>query len=92
MGALYKIISKVLSSRIKCVLPFVIDESQSAFLKDKGMLDNVVMTNEVVEDIRRYEGRGLCLKMDYEKAYGSIRLKFLYNMLQRLGFHSKWIN
>nr|AFN88206.1 putative retrotransposon [Phaseolus vulgaris] len=41
VGELYKIISKVLSSRINCVLPSVIDESKSAFLKDKGMLDSV---------------------------------------------------
>ena len=62
VGALYKIISKVLSSRVKCVLPSVIDESQSTFLKDRGMLYNILMANEMVEDIRRYGRRGLCLR------------------------------
>jgi len=36
VGSLYKIISKVLSCRIKQVLPEVIDNCQSAFLKDRG--------------------------------------------------------
>ena len=29
--------------------------------------------------------------MDYEKAYDSVRCDFLLDMLQRLGFHSKWV-
>jgi len=37
LGAIYKIISKVLSCRIKCVLSTVIDDSQWAFLKDRGI-------------------------------------------------------
>ena len=45
----------------------------------------------MVEDIRRSGRRGLCLKMDYEKAYDSVRWEFLYHMLYKLGFHRKWI-
>ena len=90
VGAIYKIISKVLSCRIKCVLPTVIYDSQSPFLKDKGMLDSVLVANEVVEELRH--GRsGLCLKVDYEKTYDSVRWDFLFHVLSRLGFHSNWI-
>ena len=91
VGSIYKIITKVLSFRMKDVLSLVIDESQSAFLKDRGMLDSVLMANEVVEEITRKQRSGICLKVDYEKAYDSVRWKFLFDMLQRLGFHSKWI-
>jgi len=91
VGAIYKVISKVLAGRIKKVLASVIDESQSTFLKDREMLDSVLMANEVVEDLKRYDGKGLCFKVDFEKAYDSIRWDFLYDMLHRLGFHSKWI-
>jgi len=91
VGAIYKVISKVLAGRIKKVLPSVIDDSQSAFLKDRGMLDSVLMANEVVEDLRRSERSGLCLKVDFEKAYDSVRWEFLYDMLLKLGFQSKWV-
>jgi len=40
VGVLYKIISKVSSFRIKNVLPTVIDESQSTFLKVRGVLES----------------------------------------------------
>jgi len=73
VGAIYKVIAKVLAERIKKVLNSIVDESQSAFLKGRGMLDSVLMANEVIEDVRRCGRRGLCLKVDFEKAYDSVR-------------------
>jgi len=66
-------------------------KSQSAFLKDRGMLDSVLMANEVVKEVRRNRRSGLCLKVDNEKAYDLVRWNILLGMLLRLGFHSKWI-
>jgi len=91
VGAIYKVISKVLAGRIKKVLPALIDGSQSAFIEGRGLVDSVVMANEVIEDIRRRGRRGLCLKVDFEKAYDSVSWNFLYDMLRRLGFHHVWI-
>jgi len=91
VGAIYKVISKVLAGRIKKVLSFVVDESQSAFLKGIGILDSVLMANEAIEDLRRCGRSELCLKVDFEKAYDSVRWEFLYDMLYKLGFHSKWV-
>jgi len=56
------------------------------------VLDSVLMANEVVEEVRRYQRFGLCLKVDFEKTYDSVRWNFLRDMLHRLGFHSKWIS
>lgn len=86
VGSLYKIILKVLSCRIKNVLPVAIDDSQSTFQKDKGMLDSILVANEVLKELRRNGRRGMCLKVDYEKAYDSISWVFLYDMIQRFGF------
>ena len=36
---------------IKDVLPLVIDENQLAFLKERGMLESVLMANEVIEEV-----------------------------------------
>jgi len=51
----------------------------------------VLLANEVIEDIRRRGKRGLCLKVDFEKAYDSVIWDFLYDMLRRLGFYNVWI-
>jgi len=39
VGSMYKIIVKILSNRLKLVLPSVIDSSQFAFLKGRRLLD-----------------------------------------------------
>jgi len=90
VGAIYKVIAKVLAGRIKKVLNSV-NKSQYAFLKGKGLLDSVLMANEVIEDLRRSGRSGLCLKVDFGKAYDSVRSDFLYDMLHKMGFHSKWV-
>jgi len=92
VGALYKIITKVLAERLKKVLPAIIDASQSAFLRGRGILNSVLMANEVVEDLRKNGRSDLCLKVNFEKAYDSVRWEFLYYMLHRLGFHNLWIS
>jgi len=73
------------------VLPGVIDECQSTFLKERGILDSVLTANEVIEDLRRRRMSELCFKVDFEKAYDSVSWEFLYDMLRRLGIHSRWI-
>jgi len=43
----------------------------------------------VIVDIRRRGKSGLCLKVDFEKAYNSVRWEFLYDMMHKMGFHRK---
>jgi len=76
---------------MKKVIGSVIDECQSAFLKNRGILDSVLLANEVVEDLRRGGKSGLCFKVDFEKAYNSVRWEFLYEMLNRMGFDNRWV-
>lgn len=47
VGSLYKILSK----RLWAILGEVIDERQSAFIGGRFMLDSVVITNEIVEEV-----------------------------------------
>jgi len=91
VGTLYKIISKVLASIINLVLSSVIDDNQSEFLKDREMLDSVLVANEIIKDLKRSGKKGICMKVEYEKAYDSVRWDFLFGMLQVLGLRDKWV-
>ena len=73
VGVIYKIITKFLSSRMKKIMPLIIDECQSAFICERGLLDSVVMVNEILEEIKRKRKNGVCFKVDFEKAYDSVR-------------------
>jgi len=45
---MYKILSKVLSIRLKSVLYKVIDQKQYAFIEVRGLMDSVLVANEMI--------------------------------------------
>ena len=50
---LYELISKVLANRLKCFLPSVILESQSAFQSDKAISDNILIAFETLHHMKK---------------------------------------
>ena len=86
VGCVYKIVAKVLAKRVKVVLGKIIDESQSAFVGGRSMLDSVVTINEVIDDAKRLKKKCVVFKVDFKKAYDSGSWNFLVYMMQKLGF------
>lgn len=76
VGCMYKIVSKILANRLKRMMPKVICENQSAFLGGRNMLDNVVITNEVLHEAKCKKLPTLAFKVDFEKAYELVRWDF----------------
>lgn len=68
----YKIIAKVLTNRLKHILPSIISENQSAFVGGRQITDNVLIAHEIMHYIRHKRGgkNGVAaFKLDMEKAY-----------------------
>lgn len=57
-NCIFKLISKVLTSRLEVVMSRIIDESQSTFLKGMYILDNVVISQEIIHDTIQREISG----------------------------------
>ena len=90
VGAMYKIVAKVLANRIKKVMESIIGETQMAFMKNRQILDSFVVAEEILHKWRKGGDGGLLVKLDFKKAYDSVGHSFLGDMLEKLGFDSKW--
>jgi hypothetical protein len=91
LGSLYKLIAKVLASRLAKVMNTLIAPTQSAFIKGRNLVDGVLVTNELVDLARRQRRQCLIFKVDFEKAYDSVDWGYLEYMLWRFGFCEVWI-
>jgi hypothetical protein len=92
-NVLYKIISKVLANRLKCILPDIISSSQSAFVPGRLVSNNIL----IAYDLTHYhmnQGEGgigyAAIKLDMSKAYDRVQWPFLEAMMRRLGFNDMW--
>ena len=70
----------------------MIDVIQSAFLEGRSLLDNVLVANKVLDEMKRRKKKCVFFKVDFKKAYDSVRWELIYYMLERVGFCGKGIH
>lgn len=67
---MYKLILKILTSKLKSVVHYIVSPSQSVFICCRNILDNVVVAHEIVKE---YSQKGVSprytIKVDIRKAY-----------------------
>ncbi|GJW41995.1 zinc finger, CCHC-type containing protein [Tanacetum coccineum] len=90
IGSIYKIIAKILANRLVGVLGDIVNEVQSAFISDRQILDGPFILNEVIQWCKSKKKQSLIFKVDFEKAYDSVRWDFLDDVLKKFGFGNKW--
>uniref|UniRef100_A0A803QHJ4 Reverse transcriptase domain-containing protein n=1 Tax=Cannabis sativa TaxID=3483 RepID=A0A803QHJ4_CANSA len=90
----YKIISKILASRIRYLLPRIVSPNQAAFVKGRHIAENTMIAREIVHSMGKRRGkRGFMLiKLDLEKAYDKLDWNFVTSVLLQLGFSNTFTN
>lgn len=93
-NVLMRILSKVMTNRLKPCLKSIISENQSAFIEGRLLTDNALIAFEVNHYIhRKTQGKkGVAgLKIDVSKAYDRLEWSFVEKMLRKFGFHMEWV-
>ena len=91
----YKIILKILSSRLKCLLPKIISETQSAFVAGRLITDNIFMDQEMFHTLRTNQSckdKFVAIKTDMSIAYDRVEWSFMEALLLKFGFDAQWVH
>lgn len=92
LTSVYKIIAKVLSTRLKLVMDKLISPVQCAYIEGRQIIDGTLIANELVDSRIRSENPGIICKIDLEKAFDRINWRYLEFVLVQMGFSRKWCN
>ena len=81
-----KIISKVLSKRIKGVSPYLISSNQTAYVKNRFISESGRVISDILELTKTLALEGFLVTIDIEKAVDSVNHCFLLQILRKFGF------
>jgi hypothetical protein len=87
----FKIFSKVLTLRLEKVCQRLIAREQSAFIRERYILESVVLAHELVHSVHKAKEPRVVIKLDYEKVYDRVNIDFLLEILSLRGFGERWI-
>ncbi|GJZ03371.1 RNA-directed DNA polymerase, eukaryota [Tanacetum coccineum] len=90
IGCVYKVVTKILANRLAAVLPELISDTQSAFVAGRQILDGPFILNEILHWCKRKNKQAMFFKVDFAKAYDSVRWDYLLDMLEGFGFGPSW--
>ncbi|GJR63237.1 RNA-directed DNA polymerase, eukaryota, reverse transcriptase zinc-binding domain protein [Tanacetum coccineum] len=90
IGSLYKIIAKILANRLVGVLSELVDEVQSAFVANRQILDGPFILNELIQWCKSKKRQTMVFKVDFEKAFDSVRWDYLHDILRKFSFGDRW--
>nr|GFB52718.1 cysteine-rich receptor-like protein kinase [Tanacetum cinerariifolium] len=83
IGSLYKIIAKILANCLVGVLEELVNEVQSAFIVNRQILDGPFILDELIHWCHAKKKETMIFKVDFEKAYDSVRWDNLDDVLDK---------
>nr|GEX97781.1 cysteine-rich receptor-like protein kinase [Tanacetum cinerariifolium] len=90
IGSVYKVVTKVLANRLALVISDLISDTQSAFVANRQILDGPFILNELLHWCKRKKKQVIFFKVDFVKAYDSVRWDYLLDVLEAFEFGNIW--
>ena len=87
----YKLLTKLLSSRMQEYLPRLINSNQAGFVKGRFIGDTIRIIQDLIEYTHIKNLPGLLLFIDFEKAFDTIEWKFIWKVFETFNFGNSYI-
>ena len=88
----YKILAKLIATRMKKVLLYIINEDQTGFLPKRFIGQNIVSMFEIMNFCDENELAAVLISIDFEKAFDQIDWDFIWDSMIFFKFPPKIIN
>jgi hypothetical protein len=88
----YKILTKALAQRLCTVLPHIIHEDQTGYIKGRFIGCNIRLIEDVMFYTEINKLPGIILNIDFEKAFDSVNWDFIFKSLEAFNFGCKFIS
>ena len=88
----YKIATKAIASSIKAVIPTLISDDQTGFIKGIFIGENIRLIDSFIKHTAETDMPGLLLFLDFEKAFETLEWSFIQKTFLHLSFGSSLLN
>ncbi|KAI0494109.1 hypothetical protein KFK09_024240 [Dendrobium nobile] len=86
----YKIIAKILTNRMKDIMPHIIHKSQAGFVQGRVSTDNIILASEILGCFNSAPiDKFFCAKLDIKKVFDTVSREFLLTPSGLFINHSK---
>jgi hypothetical protein len=82
---------KIIATRLKPILPFLISSKQFGYVEGRQILDSVILAHEVIHSLHSTKTQGMLLKLDLSKAFDKLSWIYLRSTLIAFGFDPIWV-
>jgi hypothetical protein len=80
----FEIITKLLAMHISGVLPLIINQDQSAYIKGRYIGENIRTITDIIDYCKAKNMCAVLLLIDFEKAFDTVKWSFLDEVLKQI--------
>ena len=88
----YKILTKILSNRLKLTLDKMISKEQTCGVPNRSIFSNLFTIREMINHSNTKNLPSYIVSIDQEKAFDKVDREFLYQIMKKLGYSNAFIN
>ena len=87
----YKILTKILATRLKTILKTTISEEQNCGIPQRTIFSNLFSIRELINYTNNKKQKAFIISIDQEKAFDKVDENLLFKTMEKLGFSKKFI-